>query len=82
MEPQDVAQDLQNLFLYSGKQMPEIYLDPEFRKGISTCSSLADANEVAEGCRWLDEDIRPGRIQRVMGEFRNTGGDYLFLIAI
>ena len=77
----EVTQDLQDLFLYSGKQRPEMYLDPVFRKGISTFSSLADATEVADGLRRLEEDIRSGRIHRVVSEFRNTGGDYLFLIA-
>ena len=80
-EPYKVAKDLQDLFLYSGKHRPEMYLDQEFRKGISTFSSLADSNEVEEGCRRLEEDVRSGRIQRVMGDFRNIGGDYVFLIA-
>ena len=74
MEPQD-------LFLCGGKHRPEMYLDPEFRKGISTFSSLSDSTEVADGCRRLEEDIHSGRIHQVMSEFKNTGGDYLFLIA-
>ena len=81
MELYDVAEHLQDSFLYSGKQRPEMYLDPEFRQGISTFSSLADHTEVTDGCRRLEEDIRSGHIHQVMSRFKNTGGDYLFLIA-
>lgn len=81
MELYEVAKDLQDRFLYSGKQRPEMYLDPEFRKGISTFSSLADAKEMAEGLSRLEEDIRSGRVHQVINRFKNTGGDYLFLIA-
>ena len=34
-EPYEVAEDLQDLFLYSGKPRPEMYLDPEFREALS-----------------------------------------------
>ena len=77
----EVAEDLQDLFLYSGKQRPEMYLDPEFREGISTFASLAEASEVADGLRLLDDDIQSGHIHQVMSRFKNTGRDYLFLIA-
>lgn len=81
LETYGVTEDLQDLFLYSGKQRPEIYLEPNFRKGISTFASLADGDEVENGLRLLEQDIRSGRITQVMRRFENTGGDYLFLIA-
>ncbi|PKB80142.1 MAG: methyltransferase type 11 [SAR202 cluster bacterium Io17-Chloro-G9] len=76
-----VSPGLQYLFLYSGKHRPEVYLDPEIREGISAFSSLADPSEVEEGCRRLSEDIQSGQIGRVMRDYENSGGDYLFVIA-
>ena len=41
-EPYDIQIDPEDLFLYSGKMNPDFYLDPDFRKGIS---SFAEAND-------------------------------------
>lgn len=80
-EPYSVPPDLQDLFLYSGKHRPEIYLDQAVRAGISTFASLADPGEVAEGCQRLAQDIRSGGIKAVMSSYEREGGDYLFVVA-
>lgn len=77
----DTQPDLQDFFLYSGKYRPEIYLDPKIRAGISTFAMFAEAGEVDSGCARLADDIRTGRITEVIDSYRNTGGDYLFVIA-
>jgi superfamily II DNA or RNA helicase len=74
----DIRDDLQDLFLYSGKHRPEMYLDEGVRRGISTFASLADQEEVASGCRRLAENIQPGRIDEITAAYDNRGGDYLF----
>ena len=81
IEPYEVAPDLQDLFLYSGKHRPELYLDPRIRAGISTFSSLAGDAEVRVGCERLARDVESGRIAEVIGAYRQQAGDYVFVIA-
>ena len=76
-----IRQDLQDLFLYSGKHRPYLYLDEGFRQNISTFSGLASTDEVREGCARLSQDIESGRISQVIDQYRNQRGDYLFVIA-
>jgi len=80
-EAYEVRLDLQDLFLYSGKRRPEIYLDARVRAGISTFSLLADAAEVDAGCRKMAGDIATGRINDVMRSYEHSFGDYLFIAA-
>jgi SAM-dependent methyltransferase len=79
-EPYEVQTDLQDLFLYSGKHRPEMYLDPRVRAGISTFAALADPSEVEEGCQKLSQDIASGHIAEVMARYRHAPGDYLFVV--
>jgi ubiquinone/menaquinone biosynthesis C-methylase UbiE len=76
-----VRDDLEDLFLYSGKPRPEIYLQAEIRRGISSFSNLANAEEVEKGLRRLSEDIESGKISEVIEKYKNNIGDYLFLVA-
>jgi ubiquinone/menaquinone biosynthesis C-methylase UbiE len=78
--PYEVQTDLEDLFLYSGKHRPEMYLDARVRTGISTFAALADASEVEEGCQKLSQDIASGHIAEVMARHRHTQGDYLFVV--
>ena len=79
-QPYGVRDDLQDLFLYSGKHRPHLYMDEAFRAGISTFFSLADPREVEVGCAHLALDIESGRISEVMEKHDNTIGDYMFII--
>lgn len=76
-----VRDDLQDLFLYSGKNRPAFYLDEQVRQGISSFSSLANADEVKTGLVRLQHDITTGKISEVIREHENNDGDYLFIIA-
>lgn len=75
-----VPDDLQDLFLYSGKHRPQLYLHPAVRAGISTFASLADSAEIKEGCRQLESDIRTGHVHDVIKSYENQLGDYTFLV--
>jgi SAM-dependent methyltransferase len=77
----EVADDLQDLFLYSGKHRPWLYLDPAVRAGISFFAMQDDQPEVEEGCRALAADIASGKIAEVMASYQHDRGDYLFVIA-
>ncbi|MEH2328461.1 class I SAM-dependent methyltransferase [Nostoc sp.] len=80
-EPYFISKNLQDLFLYSGKYHPEIYLDENVRSGISTFALLASADEIAAGCQRLAADINTGRITEIVKKYENNHGDYLFVIA-
>lgn len=76
----EVPHDLEDLFLHSGKHRPEIYLLPQARAGISTFAKLASGEEIFEGCRRLEKDIHLGRIDRVISDYSNPAGDYVFAV--
>ncbi|PHJ65237.1 methyltransferase type 11 [Nostoc linckia z18] len=81
IEPYYIGENLQDLFLYSGKYHPEIYLDENVRSGISTFALLASAAEIATGCERLAADIDTGRITEIIKKYENNRGDYLFITA-
>ena len=74
-----IKPDLQDLFLYSGKHKPALYLNPKVRHGISSFSSLANAKEVEEGLRALQNDIASEKVYEIIKQYKNTKGDYLFI---
>lgn len=80
-EPYFVQNDLQDLFLYAGKERPELYLDPQVRQGISSFSALANQDEVREGLAQLDADLKAGSFQAIAKRYDGTNGDYLFMVA-
>jgi len=80
-EPYEVSDSLQDLFLYSGKHRPALYLDPRIRASISTFAALAEPDEVECGCAQLSQDIQSGRIIDVTNAYRHDGGDYIFIVA-
>lgn len=75
-----VSGALQDLFLYSGKQKPEMYLDPEIRKGISSFSDIAEADEITSGLELLERDIKSHKINITRDKFDDRMGDYLFIV--
>jgi hypothetical protein len=80
-EPWSVPRDPIDLFLYSGKHNPSLYLDARVRQGISTFANLAEAIEVETGLACLQHDIASGTIAQVMARYASAEGDYLFLVA-
>ena len=74
-----VKPDLQDYFLYCGKERPELYLKEEVRNGISSFSALANQQEVERGLLKLKTDIDTGKIDEVIESFQNNEGDYLFI---
>ncbi|GER07454.1 hypothetical protein GCM10007972_21550 [Iodidimonas muriae] len=80
-EPYEVTEALEDLFLYSGKHRPQLYLDAGFRAGISSFANLADAGEVAHGLDQLGKDIKSGAIYDIIRSYSHKDGDYLFIRA-
>lgn len=81
IENYSVQENLQDLFLYSGKHRPELYLNANFRSGISTFALLASTDEITAGCQKLAADIKSGRITNIIKKYEHCQGDYLFVIA-
>jgi len=79
-ENYDVRDDLQDSFLYVGKNNPERYFDPAVRNGISSFSSLAYREEVEDGLLKLRNDIDNNRFESIKRSYHNSNGDYVFVV--
>lgn len=74
-----IQNDLQDLFLYSGKNAPSLYLDDQVRQNISSFASLADRREVADGLAKLHLDMTSKAFDHIKSSYDDQNGDYLFL---
>jgi SAM-dependent methyltransferase len=80
--PWQVKPDLVDLFMYAGKQRPELYFEPAVRRGISTFANLADAAKVETGLARLRADLDSGRFEAVASGYDSESeGDYSFMVA-
>ncbi|WP_407557842.1 class I SAM-dependent methyltransferase [Winogradskyella sp. 4-2091] len=80
-ENYSIKPDLEDQFLYCGKQNPELYFDEQIRHGISSFSALANIKEVENGLISLRHDIDSGKINEIIDSYKNELGDYLYIIA-
>ena len=76
-----VKPDLKDLFLYAGKDRPDLYLNPKVRQSISSFSDLAHIDEVQQGLKQLKQDISSGKIDSIKDSYKNSDGDYQFVVA-
>jgi hypothetical protein len=74
-----IKDDLQDYFLYVGKNNPDLYFDETIRHGISSFSSLANIEEVKQGLSKLKNDIDNQSFDRIKDQYANELGDYLFI---
>lgn len=75
-----VKENLEDHFLYVGKHCPQLYLNPNLRQGISSFTALSNHEEVSEGLKKLEADIKNNRIQGLIKSYENDLGDYSFLV--
>jgi len=80
LEKYFIHDELEDHFLYVGKNRPELYLNPQMRQGISSFSDLANLEEVENGLIKLKQDLQSGQIQKIIDSYKNDGGDYLFMV--
>lgn len=71
--------DLQDGFLYIGKNNPNLYFRESIQNGISSFSSLANEAEVIQGLSQLRKDIDNRMFESIRNEYENKLGDYLFI---
>ena len=81
IEPFTVTPALQDLFLYSGKQRPQLYLDAGVRANISSFARLCPKDELEQGLAALRADLAAGRFDSDAGPSAGEAGDYAFVIA-
>ena len=74
-----IKDDLQDYFLYSGKNRPEYYFDEQIRHGISSFSSLANIDEITQGLMELRSNIDNNSFEQIKSKYENDLGDYLFI---
>lgn len=74
-----IQDDLQDHFLYAGKNRPELYLNAQIRSGISSFTALANADEVETGLQKLKTDLENSSFERVKQNYSNDLGDYIFI---
>jgi ubiquinone/menaquinone biosynthesis C-methylase UbiE len=79
-ENYDIRPDLEDHFLYSGKMNAALYLDDNFRKGISSFAETGHQHEITMGLKNLSSDIASGRIKTIQDKFQNNRGDYVFVV--
>lgn len=80
-KPFFVTDKLDDLFLYSGKQRPEMYLSEPVRAGISSFRKFCSDVELESGLSLLVADIKSGNIHNIIKQFDKNKGDYCFLVA-
>jgi len=80
-EPFFITAELQDFFLYSGKQRPEMYLSSSVRRGISSFHNYCSETELRSGLSKLRGDIETGAIKAIIEKYENENGDYLFVSA-
>jgi ubiquinone/menaquinone biosynthesis C-methylase UbiE len=76
-----IKDDLEDMFLYSGKHRPDLYLNAEFRSGSSSFSILSEKKDIEEGLKKLQDDIISHKISSIIKSYENEHGDYIFIIA-
>lgn len=77
-----VQDDLQDCFLYVGKNNPLRYFDENIRKGISSFASLANLDEVHRGLLNLKKDIDNQSFLTIKSRYGNDLGDYVFVTMV
>ena len=76
-----VTNELEDLFLYSGKHRPDLYLDPAVRANISSFASLAPVEELEDGLVRLAADLHSGAFAAVKARYATGSGDYAYIVA-
>lgn len=76
-----VTNELQDLFLYSGKHRPELYLDSVIRANISSFAQLAPPTELQDGLARLTADLQSGNFVSIKARHATETGDYAYVTA-
>jgi|GEM_PF-470930 len=81
IQPFHITKQLQDLFLYSGKEHPLFYFDPTIRANISSFAALCTEEELQKGLSSLRSDLDSGQFLNVSQRYSSSHGDYAYVIA-
>ena len=81
VEPYFVTNELEDLFLYSGKHRPSLYLDLAVRANISSFARLSPESELRAGLNRIHSDIQTGTFSEIAAKYASEQGDYAFVTA-
>lgn len=79
--PFNVTNALQDLFLYSGKERPELYFNPAIRANMSSFASLCSHVELNAGMQKLHNDLASGSFSEIAASYQSQLGDYAYIEA-
>ena len=74
-----IQDNLEDHFLYVGKNRPELYFNEYVRKGISSFAALANKDEVEAGLSSLAADLANNEFNTVKEIYESHLGDYIFI---
>ena len=81
IHPFHVTNQLQDLFLYSWKENPLLYLNPVVRSNISSFATLCPTEELQKGLSSLRSDLDSGKFSDVLQRYPSHHGDYAYVVA-
>jgi ubiquinone/menaquinone biosynthesis C-methylase UbiE len=76
-----VTHEVHDVFLYAGKERPELYFDPEIRANIPSFASRCKIEELMNGLQHLKRDILSGKFSQVAESCRVGQADYAYIVA-
>lgn len=79
--PYFITENLEDLFLYCGKNRPLVYFDPLVTNNIGAFSLFASPFELRSGLNKLKDDLKSGKFQDVISKYNSTNGDCSFIVA-
>lgn len=80
-EPFFITHETEDLFFYSCKYRPHLYLDPSIRAGMTPLQLDEYEKAVEEGCNQLKKDIESGKIEQIIKNHESPIGEALYIQA-
>ena len=79
--PYYISDDLEDLFLYCGKNRPLIYSEQSVTNNIGTFSLFSSPIELQSGLDQLKEDLNTGNFNEIKLKYSSSLGDCSFIVA-
>lgn len=78
--PYFIQDNLEDLFLYSGKNVPDLYFSDVIRSGMSSFAGQSDKDEINIGLEKLRKDLQSDSFNTIKSKFNDHLGDYSFFV--
>ncbi len=81
-EPFFATKETEDIFFYSCKYRPHLYLDPSIRAGMTPLQLKEYSKEIEAGCTELKKDIESRKIDQIIEKHESHMGEALYIEAI